>query len=290
MERPRKRRAKSPVLKQLGGDTTYTGTRGKLPRATQFAAQSSSEPSRSGTFTPFPARTVISSEDAEQDQEDGFGYFEQPDSSYTAEASRRARQDRHKHERQQQDHHWRQQIPTLAFRRTCRQATEAQRRQKVQDSLRRDFQDRVSSAQSECCKCHTAEFVQAVAPARELTFACIRGHVAISTPTFICTKCQHEYIIHPFSVDCFHATPVRPEVWYDNELLEHTCAAQLCGPTAIQAHCSMLQQLHCWNGCGPGKQAIWSNLASAAEQYRRVEVCRWCCSDDARCDMLCSMH
>ena len=154
--------------------------------------------------------------------------------------------------------------------RKCRQAYEIQRRQKLQASLRSEFHNRTQAAVTKCCHCHTAEHT--LCPASVITFVTVHGHMLVSTPAFQCNKCGYQYTVHPFSVDCFHATPSRAEIWCDNELLEATSAAQLCGPTAIQAHCAMLQQLHRYNGFDAGKPAIWQYLSSAAEQWRRVEV------------------
>ena len=77
--------------------------------------------------------------------------------------------------------------------------------------------------------------------------------------------CGHAY-------DSLPATPQKATVWYDSQLLVATSATQHSGPTAIQAHCAALQQLHMSNGCGLGAQTIWRNLAIASRDWLRLEV------------------
>ncbi len=91
-------------------------------------------------------------------------------------------------------------------------------------------------------------------------------------PEYKCSACNKTVNLHPVALGCFPATPSRAEVWYDHELLAATSASQHAGPTAIQAHCSALQQVCLYNGFGTGKPSIWTNLGPAAEQWRRVEV------------------
>ena len=264
----KKRRSRSPKLRSTGGGISHA-RRGRLPHS-RFVTIDSSQHRSPRSFTRFTANP--SAQTSSQSQHTGCTWVDSDDPLQRDNAEQGKRPSRHQQEREQQDDQWKAQIPALAVRRICRQAYEVQRRQKLQASLCSDFHNRCQAAVRQCCHCHTAEHIQPLCPAPVITFVSIHGHVPVDTPALQCNKCGHQYTVHPFSIDCFHATPSRPEIWYDNELLEATSAAQLCGPTAIQAHCAMLQQLHRYNGFDAGKSAIWQNLSSAAEQWRRVEV------------------
>ena len=265
----KRKRSKSPVWRSSGGQVPQAGLSGRLRWSRLLTSNPHHRPAQAFTpFTPHPSAPPQT-----QSQLHAAPAWTISDGDLQPDAPPPAKQpSRHQQERQQLDDQWRLQIPSLAVRRTCRQALEPQRRQKLKESLHSDFEQRINAAVTQCCHCLSADCLQRLCPAPAITFVTIRGQVAVSTPTLLCTRCHSQYTVHPFSVDCFHATPSRPEIWYDNELLEATSAAQLCGPTAIQAHCATLQQLHRYNGFGPGKATIWQNLSSAAEQWRRVEV------------------
>ncbi|DBA78892.1 TPA: hypothetical protein ACH3X1_008774 [Trebouxia sp. C0004] len=96
--------------------------------------------------------------------------------------------------------------------------------------------------------------------------------LSVHKPEFECTSCSTRIAVHPISIDCFPATPRQATVWYDQQLLVATAAAQHSDPVAIQAHCAALKQLHIHNGCGLGHPGIWTNLCSASQNWHRVEV------------------
>ena len=198
-----------------------------------------------------------------------------PEDDYQAtdRPSGTARRSRHQREREQQSVHWEEQLPELVFRRTCFLANECQRRQQLQLSMQAEFVERVSTADKECSSCSTAIHLQPVLPAAPITYTGIHAHVTVDKPQFLCMCCGTQLDLHPVSLDCFPATPRRAQVWYDTQMLVATTAAQHSGPTAIQAHCAALKQLHMHNGCGPGQQGIWTNLSTASQQWHRLQVC-----------------
>ncbi|DBA98317.1 TPA: hypothetical protein ACH3X1_001237 [Trebouxia sp. C0004] len=87
-------------------------------------------------------------------------------------------------------------------------------------------------------------------------------------------------------MDCFPATPCQATVWYDQQLLVATAAAQHSGPVAIQADCAALKQLHIHNGCEPGHPGIWTNLSSASQNWHRVEEFRESSGRQLKCFFL----
>ncbi|DBA80914.1 TPA: hypothetical protein ACH3X2_007137 [Trebouxia sp. C0005] len=130
-----------------------------------------------------------------------------------------------------------------SVRRAARQ--EQQRRQDFEAALIADFWARVSAVPLYCHACKTPDFIQPLLPAAAITFACINGYATVESPEHICCSCHKYVAVHPSSVGCVPATPSPPEVWYDNQVLAVTVAAQLSGPTAVQAQCVALKQLYC---------------------------------------------
>lgn len=53
----------------------------------------------------------------------------------------------------------------------------------------------------------------------------------------------HWYTVHAFSNVGFHATPSRPDIWYDNKVLEAASAAQLVVPLQFRRILQLLQWL-----------------------------------------------
>ena len=130
-----------------------------------------------------------------------------------------------------------------------------------------------------------SQLQSAAAPIVMLQSACSKSaqRFPVYTPPFRVTSqfhCQSIYVQHVATSSlytllmfgCFPATPARAEVWYDKQLLMFTLACQMSGPTAIQAHCSALQELHMLNGCGPGKSNIRQHIANASQEWRRMQV------------------
>ena len=181
------------------------------------------------------------------------------------------RANRRQQAREQRDLLWKERQPEHRFRRYCYLAHEQQRRQSFTQNMQADFSTRLAELQPFCSDCGSAEYFQPVLPAAPIVFAGITGYVTVNSPEFQC-RCGCHIAVHPISVGCFPATPSRPEVWYDNQLLALTAAAQHAGPTAIQAHCSALKQLYKFNGLDSGRSALWDNLGFAAQQWKRVEV------------------
>ena len=269
---PKRKRSKSPVVTVVRGNPPAEVLPVRIPYTRFDVAHSQpSAPIAFKPFTPYPpAQTHAQAQTQPSQPAFATGEFDAGSDAEPPQDERRP--SRHQKEREQQDDQWRMQIPELAFRRICQQAAEPQRRQKLADSLRNEFEARANVAMMQCSQCHSVDCLQRLSPAPAITFVTLQGHISVSAPTHFCTRTGHQYTVHPFSMDCFHATPSRPEIWYDNELLVTTSAAQLSGPTAIQAHCATLQQLHLYNGFDAEKPAIWQNLSSAAAQWRRVEV------------------
>ena len=157
-------------------------------------------------------------------------------------------------------------------RELCWLANETQRQNHFKDTLSSNFCERVTTATCSCPHCNAAESMQPVSPSIPIMYVTIQGHITVSLPQCICPACGHQLTVHPFEVGCFPATPARAEVWYDKQVLMFTSACQVSGPTAIQAHCSALQELHMLNGCGPGKPSVWQHIANASQQWRRLQV------------------
>ena len=261
-----------PILSLGDGASVYSGPIGKQAKLTFQPVSGGHTQTRPYTG---PARIQKRSIAAEQQDEHFDGPNGQPwescdlgiDAQQTADretaASRRQRA------RIQQDQLWRERQPEHRFRRYCRLASEGERRQALQHQLQADFSDRLATLIPFCQQCQ-APF-QLISPAAPITFAGINGYVTVDNPDFQCS-CGKRVAVHPISLDCFPATPSRPEVWYDNQLLALTAAAQHAGPLAIQAHSTALKQLYSFNGLDPARPAVWDNLGMAAQQWQRVEV------------------
>ena len=246
----------------------YTGRLG--PRGFSFKSACAKR-SQSRPFTKIAQRSaehaVLQSDDQVHDfQPWQYEEGDQPENGPGAAASRRQRA------REQQDLLWKERQPEHRFRRYCYSAQEQQRRQSFVHHLQEEFASRLALLSPYCQQCNSAEYFQPVLPAAPIIFAGINGHVTVNSPELQC-RCGCHVSVHPIAVGCFPATPSRPEVWYDNQLLALTAAAQHAGPLAIQAHCSALKELYKFNGLDPGRPALWDNLGMAAQQWTRVEVC-----------------
>ena len=266
-----------PVI-GIGGDRpAYSGNYGsKRPRLTLQAAVA--KPAQHNPFTgpsKITAATVNNS-GPEHSHSDSHSespwHFQAADGEQSTEASRKQQA------KQQQDLLWKERQPEHRFRRFCYLAHEQQRRQSFQQYLRADFASRISGHTLICQNCSTAEHLHPVLPAAPITFAGISGYVTVDNPEYMCCACGRHTAVHPISVGCFPATPSRPEVWYDDQLLALTAAAQHAGPLAVQAHSAALQQLYLFNGLDLSRPAVWDNLGMAAQQWKRVEVCTFPCS------------
>ena len=268
------KRARSPSVQEIntGSHRPFSGVRGRVHSTSEDVLQYRSQPGRSKGFSPIVVRKQGASEQHEDDQQVDWQPISPDAAQHSARLHSSDKRSRHQHTREQQYFHWQEDLATNVYRRTCALANELQRRTELQHRMQDDFRDRVNAADKECWRCNTADHVQAVHPPTAITHASIHAHVSVHKPEFECTSCSTRIAVHPISIDCFPATPRQATVWYDQQLLVATAAAQHSGPVAIQAHCAALKQLHMHNGCGPGNTGIWTNLSSASQNWHRVEV------------------
>ena len=215
--------------------------------------------------------------------ENEFDYSQQQEDSAQPQGQRQPAASRRQQAKEQQDLLWKERQPEHRFRRYCFLSHEQQRRQDFAADVQADFASRLGKLRPYCQKCDSAERFEAVSPAAPIVFAGITGYVTVGSPEYQC-RCGCHVVVHPISVGCFPATPSRPEVWYDNQLLALTAASQHAGPMAIQAYCSSLKQLYMFNGFDSGRAALWDNLGMAAQQWKRVEV--WTVSGIMCCNCL----
>lgn len=261
------KRARSPSVQEIntGSHRPFSGVRGRVHSTSEDVLQYRSQPGRSKGFSPIVVRKQGASEQHEDDQQVDWQPISPDAAQHSARLHSSDKRSRHQHTREQQYFHWQEDLATNVYRRTCALANELQRRTELQHRMQDDFRDRVNAADKECWRCNTADHVQAVHPPTAITHASIHAHVSVHKPEFECTSCSTRIAVHPISIDCFPATPRQATVWYDQQLLVATAAAQHSGPVAIQAHCAALKQLHMHNGCGPGNTGIWTNLSSASQ-------------------------
>ena len=274
MPTAQKRERRSVSIQSIAkknGATCFQGRYGKRPTTTVYRSQPAARPAPTASSFPFRHGVAVERNRHQHQSEDGHGWsFEDGGSDQhqhdSADANRRQRS------KQQQDNLWKERQPEHRFRRYCFLSGEQQRRQDFEAALIADFRARVSAVPLHCHACKTPDFIQPVLPAAAITFACINGFATVESPEHICCNCHKYVAVHPISVGCFPATPSRPEVWYDNQVLALTVTAQLSGPTAVQAQCAALKQLYLFNCPDTGRAAIWNNLGEASRQWQRVEV------------------
>lgn len=270
----KRQRDRLPDLVNIGHGkhAPFTGRRGWIPNVRFEVLGNETRPGRS-EFVPFVVTRNAQLANPAPARQAVFPSFNSDianhDTVRTAAANRRKRR---REDNEQESMHWQEALPEHLFRRTCALANEPRRRLQVQEQMLTEFGNRVASACVICYNCNSADHVQQTRPAKPIIFAGIHAHITVDKPEFQCNKCSAQIILHPLSLDSFPATPRRATVWYDNQLLVVTSAAQHSGPTAIQAHCAALQQLYLFNGCGPGAQAIWRHLATASRNWLRLEV------------------
>ena len=252
--------------------TTYAGPLGPRPRLSFKSACAKRSQSKPFTgLTKIPKRAAAHTAPQPDDHDDFFQPWRsdedgQPENHSSSAASRRQRA------REQQDLLWKERQPEHRFRRYCYLAREEQRRQVFVDHLQEIFASCLALSSPHCQHCNSAEYFQPVLPGAPILFANITGHVTVNTPVFQC-RCGCNVSVHPISIGCFPATQSRQEVWYDNQLLALTAAAQHAGSLAIQAHCSALKELYKCNSLDSGRPALLDSLGMAAQQWNRVEVC-----------------
>ena len=256
------------------GVPVFNGPIGRQPRKATFGVCRARSNSASTGSASFPARHTFVSESESQQHSQAHDWswpVDGSDSGATQHSeTERCRRQRSK---QQQDILWKERQPENRLRRYCYLSGDLQRRANFTASVIADFDSRLSAVQLYCHTCKSAQHLSPALPAVPITFACINGYATVGCPQFPCSQCGKYTEIHS---NQFPATPSRPEVWYDIELLALTSAAQLSGPTAIQAYCALLKKLYLFNCPDSGRAAIWSNLGMAARQWQRVEVCCMC--------------
>ena len=269
-----KRAKRAAEFKQYGSEVGHHGPRVKRCAVSSTTFGPAAAPANTNRCPLITQRAPVRDHlPAVQQQHDDFWQSSEYD-SHTTHKPQRPSASRHQQDRQRQQVHWQEQTPDLVRRQLCQLAGEANRQQRLKEVLLSNFNANIAAAVSTCPFCDAVSCLQPICPAVFITYATIQGQLEVSLPQYRCVSCQHTLTVHPVDVGCFPATPLRAEVWYDRQLLSLTSACQMSGPSAIQAHCSALQQLHMQNGFGPGKPAVWNNLATATQEWRRIQVQR----------------
>ena len=187
----------------------------------------------------FPLRHAFAQSTAAQDsQQYQYDDWTLPSGLGESRSQHRADAERLRRQRskQHQDTLWKERQSEHRFRRYCYLSGETQRRSTSTAGLIADFASRLSAAQAHCHNCNSAEHLRPVLPAAPITFACINGYATVDCPEFLC-QCGQHVGVHLISAGCFPATPSRPVVWYDNQLLALTSAAQLHRRRDLLSHC-----------------------------------------------------
>ncbi|DBA78758.1 TPA: hypothetical protein ACH3X1_008665 [Trebouxia sp. C0004] len=232
----RSKRVRSPPVQQVstGSHRPFLGVRGRVYSATQAELQHSSQPGRSNSFSPIVVRNQGDPEQHEDDQRIDWQPISPDDAQDSARLHSSDKRSRHQHTREQQYFHWQEELAANVYCSTCALASGLQRRSDLQHRMQGEFTDRFNAADKECWRCNTGQHIQAVLPPTAITYASIHAHVSVHKPEFECTSCSTRIAVHPISIDCFPATPCQATVWYDQQLLVATAAAQYSGPVATK--------------------------------------------------------
>jgi hypothetical protein len=106
------------------------------------------------------------------------------------------------------------------------------------------MQRQADSALPHCSDAAVVQPVITITGWTEMTYIGLNGCGTIVVPTFACSACgQCDLQVWPEQVGCMPATPVRPEVWYDEDIF------LVSGTTAHTLH-ALLLLLGCFNHLG----------------------------------------
>ena len=254
----------------LGGFQPFQGIRGRSTSVRELECPASPPPRNPNSFVSLQGqRSQAADQHAPHFESDW-----QPISPDGAEGvyDAHARRNRRQRAREQASIQWQELLPEHVFLQTCSLAHESYRQQQLQECMQKEFAGRIAAASKDCPQCNTAEHLQPLEPATPITYANIHAHVSVSKPEFQCSVCNTHITVHPISMHCFPATPRQAWVWYDSQLLVATSAFQQAGPIAVQAYCASLKEVHMYNGCGPGRPGMWTNLSTASRNFHCVQV------------------
>jgi len=190
---------------------------------------------RSNSISPIVVRNQGASEQHEDYQQADWHPISPDGAQESAQLHGSVKRSRHQHTREQQYLYWQEDLAMNVYRHTCALANWLQHRTELQHRMQDDFRDRVNAADKEYWRCNTAEHIQ----------------VVLSPTAITCTSCNTRIAVLPVSRDCFPSTSCQATVWYDQQLLVATEAAQHSGPVHIQAHSAGLRRLHFQKASGP---------------------------------------
>ncbi len=231
----RSRRARSPSVQKINSYShrPFSGVRGPLHSTSEDELQHSSQPGRSNSISPIVVRNQGASEQHEDYQQADWHHISPDGAQESAQLHGSVKHSRHQHTREQQYFYWQEDLAMNVYRHTCALANWLQHRTELQHRMQDDFRDRVNAADKQYWRCNTAEHIQVVLSPTAITYASTYAHISVHKPEFESTSCSTRIAVLPVSRDCFPSTSCQATVWYNQQLLVATEAAQHSGPVPI---------------------------------------------------------